>query len=118
MMNTPERREIEQQIARDLEENPISFAPDSREVEQLDQELPEAWTQIIEQEQEYTPEELGIFLNTEPEIPEGDIDVNAQQALNELYQEGTIDFDIIIQETSETPDLSLEYDQEVDVDRS
>ncbi len=118
MMNSPEIRNLEQQIAQSLQEKPISLVPNPIEVQQFDQELPEAWTQILETEQEYTPEELQAFLQTELEIPEGDIDVNAQQALNELHQEGGIDFDTIIHETSEAPDIDLEYDQDVaDVDR-
>jgi hypothetical protein len=115
MMNTPEYRDIERRIGQELQKTPLAITPNPVEVQQIDQELPEAWTQ------EYTPEELNQLLKAELDTPEGDIDQNAQNALNELYQQGALNHEEIMQEVRDTPELiherKFERDQEVDVDR-
>src|SRR6266567_9521167 len=83
----------------------VSLEPDTADVQQLDQELPAEWTTLAEQperEEEYTPEELADLLDTEPELPEGDIDQNADQALQEL--------DLDLQEIAQERDLDLDID--------
>lgn len=70
----------------------------------IEQELPEAWTQPLEPElaEEYSQEELQAFLDAPIDTPEGDIDANAEQALQEL----DLDLESIAQENT-IPDIDL-----------
>jgi hypothetical protein len=86
----------------------VSLEPDPTEVERLDQELPTEWTHTLEPEldAEYTPDELDDLLNSDLDIPPGDIDQNAQDALQEL----DIDLDAIAQERDLDIDIDIEQD--------
>ncbi len=91
----------------------VSLEPDPAEVQQLDQELPAEWTQTLEPEEEYTPDELADLLHADLDIPEGDIDQNAQQALNELE----LDRDALAQERDLDLDLDVQQEQDFDFGR-
>jgi hypothetical protein len=67
----------------------VFLTPDPALVAQLDQELPAAWTQPPEPEldpyrDQFTTEELDRFLTMPVEMPEGDLDRLAQEAINGL----------------------------------
>lgn len=75
----------------DMDWEQVSLEPDSREVEALDQQLPDAWLSSLEREAAFDREILDPLLTMSDQelqqqlvIPEGDIDQNAHQALAEL----------------------------------
>jgi hypothetical protein len=114
MMNPQEFEQLETEVQAMKWEN-VSLEPDPADVERFDQELPQEWTTLAEPERdtEYTSEELQDLLNSNLDIPEGDIDQNARQALNEL----TIDLDTLAQERDLDLDIDLHQEQEFDFDR-
>jgi hypothetical protein len=111
MMDPEDLQQLETDVQAMEWEN-VSLEPDPAEVQQLDQELPAEWTQTIERE-EYTPEELDDLLHTDLDIPEGDIDQNADQALDEL----DIDLDAIAQEHDLDLEIDLDQEQRFDFGR-
>ena len=91
----------------------------AEEVEALDQQLPESWQAFLDQEQAFDQEVLEPLtsmseqeLNATLDVPEGDIDLNAQQAVEDLG----LDIDSTIRdiEGQEMQLDSLEIDQEFD----
>ena len=76
-------------------------------------EQSEAHVVAIEWEEEYSREELAVFLEAEIDVPPGDIDRNAQEAL----QSFDIDLEAIIQERDTELDFDRELEHDIDFDR-
>jgi hypothetical protein len=93
----------------------VSLEPDPADVQRADQELPAEWTQTLEPEHdtEYTPDELDDLLHSDVELPEGDIDANAEQALDQL----DIDLDAIAQERDFDLEIDIQPEQGFDFGR-
>jgi hypothetical protein len=107
MMDDPTIFQIEDTIRASLEQEPVSLEPDAQEVAELEQHLPAAWLQEPGPERsEYTPEELQHLLEQPVELPEGDIDELAREAI----RESNIDVKAIF---DELPDLSQEQLPEI-----
>ena len=84
----------------------VSLSPSPEEVAALDQQLPADWLQLLEQEPQFSKEALEDLLRAPLDIPEGDIDANARQALREL----DIDVEAIIRELDHEPPLDIPKD--------
>lgn len=109
----PQEQQTLEQLESDVQAmqwEQVNLAPDAASLEEIEQGLPDEWTQL-EAEQGFTQEELQSFLDAEIDIPEGDIDQNAEQALQELE----IDLDAIAAERDPDLDLNLP-EQEHDFD--
>src|SRR5262245_57249030 len=98
----------------------VTLEPSAEEVQALDQQLPDAWLSEIDREQAFDREVLEPLttmseqeLNSMLDIPPGDINLNALQAVQELG----LDVDAIIREIEgqEIQLDSLEIDQEIDL---
>ncbi len=99
--------QVEETIRTSLEREPVSLEPDAREVAELEQHLPAAWLQELEPgRSEYTAEELQHLLEQPVELPEGNIDELAREAI----RESNIDLKAIF---DELPDLSQEQLPEI-----
>jgi hypothetical protein len=81
----------------------VSLEPSPEEVQALDRTLPDGWTQTLEQEAEFSQEELQALLDAPLDGPEGDIDENARQAISEL----DIDVQEIMQELDHEPTMDI-----------
>jgi hypothetical protein len=102
MMDDLTISQIEDAIRASLEQEPVSLEPDVQEVAELEQQIPAAWLQELEPERsEYTPEELQRLLEQPVELPEGNIDELAREAIREFNIDVKAIFD-------ELPDLSQE----------
>jgi hypothetical protein len=102
MMDDPTVSQIEEAIRASLEREPVSLEPDAQEVAELEQQLPAEWLRELEPERsEYTPEELQRLLEQPVELPEGNIDELAREAI----RESNIDLKALF---DELPDLSQE----------
>jgi hypothetical protein len=118
MMDDPTVSQIEDAIRASLEQEPVSLEPDAQEVAKLEQQLPAEWLRQLEPERsEYTPEELQHLLEQPVELPEGNIDELAREAIRESHIDVKAIFD-------ELPDLSQEqlpdlhsHDDDHDFDR-
>src|ERR1700730_4561328 len=98
-MNTPEnfRDVLNQELIERLEADPalgnelgIHLGPNLEEVAQIEQELPPEWSEIAyETELDQQIDDLARMddqeLNSKLEVPEGDIDQNARDAMQELH---------------------------------
>jgi len=82
----------------------VSLSPSPTEVQALDQQLPAEWLQPLEREALFTQEEWDTLLDAPLDIPEGDIDENARQAIKELG----LDIQAVIQELDHAPAMDLE----------
>src|SRR2546421_7873115 len=107
-MQQPDPQELEQleQAVQEMQWGDVSLEPEF-DNQELDQELPPAWNEYLDErlayEAEFDAEVLDPLyemteeeLNATLDVPEGDIDRNAEQALNELDTE--IDLNAIAQE--------------------
>jgi hypothetical protein len=118
MMDDPTISQIEEAIRASLEQEPVSLEPDAQEVAELEQHIPAAWLQdLVPERSEYTPEELQRLLEQPLDLPEGNIDELAREAI----RESNIDVKAIF---DELPDLSQEqlpeiypHDNDHDFDR-
>lgn len=93
----------------------VSLSPDTAFFQAIEQGLPGEWTRHMA-EREFTPEELEALLHAPIDVPEGDIDQNALQALQEL----DIDVEKIFAELDTELDRDqapLAQDHDVDFDR-
>lgn len=98
----------------------VELEPSADEVQALDQQLPESWLAELEQEQAFGREVLEPLttmseqeLNSRLDIPEGSIDLNAEQAIEEMG----LDVNSILQdiESQEIQMDTLEIDQGLDL---
>jgi type VI protein secretion system component VasK len=88
--NNDPYQQIEQQ-AREAMKG-VSLEPNPQEAQQLDQELPQEWTQLLETEldpyrDEFTPKELEQFLDAP-------LDLSPEQERAQLAQEAIEDVDL------------------------
>jgi hypothetical protein len=95
-----------------MEWQQVSLDPDAALWKEIEQDLPAEWTQL-ELREEYSQEELAAFLDAEIDVPPGDIDRNAQEAL----QSFDIDLEAIIQERDTELDVDREPEHDFDFDR-
>jgi hypothetical protein len=118
-MIDPQNLEDLENTVGSLQWESVSLEPLAEEVEALDQQLPESWQAFLDQEQAFEQEVLGPLtsmseqeLNSTLDVPEGDIDLNAQQAVEDLG----LDIDSTIRdiEGQEMQLDSLEFDQGFD----
>jgi hypothetical protein len=103
MMNQDEDLQALETTVRAMEWETVSFEPSQAEVQALDQQLPAEWVQPLEQEAEFSQDELQALMDAPLDVPEGDIDKNAHQALSEL----DVDMQAIMQELDHAPALDL-----------
>ncbi|QBD80457.1 hypothetical protein EPA93_32590 [Ktedonosporobacter rubrisoli] len=88
----------------------VTLSPSQAEVQALDQQVPPEWLQPLERD--FSQEEVQALLQAPLEIPEGDIEENARQALNELG----VDVQEIMQELDQAPTLEVPSDLDPDHD--
>ena len=62
----------------------VSLDPNTTSWEEIEKDLPAEWTTELDLREEYSQEELAELLDRPIDVPEGDIDENAEQALQEL----------------------------------
>jgi hypothetical protein len=111
-----EQQQALEQLEADLQAmqwEEVSLDPDAASWQDIEQELPVEWTEL-EAERAFTQEELQALLDAEIDASEGDIDQNAEQALQELE----LDLDALVTERESELDLDLaQPEQERDLDR-
>jgi hypothetical protein len=108
-MIDPQSIEDLENAVQSLQWETVELLPSAEEVEALDQQLPESWQTFLDQEQAFDQEVLEPLtsmseqeLNATLDVPEGDIDLNAQQAIDELGLDvRDIEGQEILQETLE-----------------
>src|SRR5215813_5623425 len=90
MMDPQNLEELENTV-QSMQWDTVALEPSAEEVQALDQQLPDSWLVELEQEQAFDREVLEPLttmsdqeLNTMLDIPEGDINLNAEQAVQEI----------------------------------
>lgn len=120
----PQLEQLETSV-QEMQWGDVSLEPANTDQE-LDQELPAEWGTYLDErlayEAEFDAEVLDPLyemseqeLDNTLDIPEGNIDINAQGALNELETE--IDLDAIALERDTELDLDQQQDLDLDFDR-
>jgi hypothetical protein len=118
-MIDPQNLEDLENTVQSLQWESVTLSPQAEEVQALDQQLPESWQAFLDQEQAFDQEVLEPLtsmseqeLNATLDVPGGDIDLNAQQSIQELG----LDIDSTIRdiEGQEMQLDSLEIDQGFD----
>ncbi len=110
MIQRPRDDDELQQLEASVKEalNTFALAPDPAEVRQLDQQLPQEWTQFLDPQRDaFMAEELQQFLDAPLDLPpEQELDQLAHEALEGL------DLDALL-----TDDLPPRLGPELDLDR-
>lgn len=103
-MNQDELHTLEKTV-QGMQWETVALSPSQEEVQSLDHQLPQEWVQplVVDHEAEFSQEEIHALSHAPLEIPEGDIDQNARQAISELQ----IDVEEIMQELDHAPSLDL-----------